>query len=156
MNFSRLVSVIFITALLASCAGVDRTLPDSDAVPETQSPFLAWQIDTAQQSQPVKQLVTRADEKMRQSDLASAEVILERALRINNRIATVWSRLAWLAVEQQQYQRAQNLIIKSNSLNTDSQLQLFNWRMYRDASDYRNDAEGVALANRQLYQLGDR
>ena len=146
-----LFAIATFALFLSSCV---RTQPQQETSAIEQQPWnQVWQTGLAQVNEAVKQLVQKSDQAIENRQYDKAATTLERVLRIDNRVATVWSRLAWLAIAQQQYKRAQNLIIRSNSLSVNNKLLQFNWRMYRDASDYRNDTAGVHRATQQLKTL---
>lgn len=145
-------ALIVILLGISACAGIQQ--PQQDTPAELQTPWAGvWQNDLQQYNQAIQKLVAQADKYIADFSYDKAEVVLERALRINNRVASVWSRLGWLALQQSQYQRAQHLITRSNSHTSQPQLLRLNWGFYRDASEYQNDAAGVQRARQQLQQL---
>lgn len=88
------------------------TLPEAVPVPES-----APGRQTPRQTNPIAADFSRqADEQVRQgrSDLAAAT--LERGLRIAPKEAMLWSQLAEIKLQQQQYLQARSLAAKSNSL----------------------------------------
>lgn len=58
----------------------------------------------------------KADDQVHQGRLDLAAATLERGLRVAPKDATLWSQLAEVKLQQQQYQQAQSLAAKSNSL----------------------------------------
>ena len=141
-SFVASLSVLLLTA----CAGVTLTPQPVDAMP-WQS---VWQADTGRHNKAVQQLIRQADDAIRNQNYGKAASLLERVLRIDNRVASAWSRLGWLAMQQQQPRRAQNLLMRSNSLSRSRQLQKLNWRLYHNASEAAGDSAGVARAEQKL------
>ena len=133
--------------LLTACAG----LTPAPQQTETGLPWQAvWQSDTGRHNRAVQQLIRQADDAIRNANYDKAASLLERVLRIDNRVASVWSRLGWLAMQQQQARRAQNLLMRSNSLSRNNALRKLNWRLYRRASEAIDDRAGVARAEQKL------
>lgn len=137
---------------LSACTGITPQPSQTEEVIDTRQAarFDAWETDLDRHNDAVRQLVALSDRHIADGQFEQASSVLERSLRIDNRVAVVWSRLAWLAMEAEQYRRAQNLLIRSNSLTTDAALLRLNWELYRDASDYANDHAGVDKALRKL------
>lgn len=87
---------------------VPEAVPVPEAAPERQS--------TPDISPVAADFSNQANEQVRQgrSDLAAAT--LERGLRIAPKEAVLWSQLAEIKLQQQQYLQARSLAAKSNSL----------------------------------------
>ncbi len=135
--------------LLAACGTrpVQQPAPQADA----EMPWLAvWQADAGRYNAAVRQLTLQSDDAMRNHNYDKAGTLLERALRIDNRVASLWSRLGWVALQNGQYSRAQNLLQRSNSLSGDESLHKVNWQFYLNASEAAGDAAGVARARKKL------
>ncbi|TKB26876.1 hypothetical protein FCL47_06745 [Desulfopila sp. IMCC35006] len=93
---------------------VPQPIPVPEPVPV---PEAAPSRETSQQISPIAANFSRqANEQIRQgrSDLAAAT--LERGLRIAPKEAVLWSQLAEIKLQQQQYLQARSLAAKSNSL----------------------------------------
>ena len=150
MHLTRLALPLILFALTA-CTGVDR--PVSEPAYEVEGSYNAWLQDRHRQSPAIRQLVEQADQLIERDDFATAEVVLNRALRISNRVASVWSRLAWLAARQEQYKRARDLALRSNGLTSASDIQRFNWQLYRQASMALEDDDAIERASQRLRSL---
>ncbi len=136
-------------ALLFACS----TRPPSSLTPaeEGELPWQAvWQADSGRYNAATAQLIRQADNAIRNRNTDKAGSLLERALRIDNRIAGIWSRLGWLAMQNHQYRRAQNLLQRSNSLGPPRAMRRLNWQFYLRASEAAGDAAGVARARQKL------
>lgn len=92
----------------------------------------------------VKRLLETAGDQRRISNWQGAASSLERALRIEPRNAVLWSRLAQIRYDQQEYNKAVQLAAKSNTLsggNTD--LLRENWVLMANAYDAIGDTESA-------------
>ena len=150
MQFSRLFLPLIFLSLVA-CSTTERPLPDE--IVDDGDLQRAWFSDREQQSAAVRQLADQADRLIQRGQLPTAEVVLNRALRISNRDASVWSRLAWLAERQGQFQRARDLASRSNSLTSNYELLRFNWQVYRQASIALQDTAAIERAEQALRRL---
>jgi Tfp pilus assembly protein PilF len=142
-------ALAFLLLLLASCAGIEKP-PGEPGIDEGSGVFEVWRAETASQSAAISQILQQADRLIAEKEYATAEIVLNRAIRIDNRNASIWSRMAWLSVEQTHDRRAQDYISKSNSLTTDTDLLRFNWQLYYLASQNMGDAQGMHLAKNKL------
>lgn len=92
-------------------------------------------------------LLDHADQQAQAGDSDAAAASLERALRIEPRNASLWSRLAVIRLEQGQPDQAEQLALKSNSLSPyDNNLLARNWDTVAKARWARNDAAGARAA----------
>lgn len=84
-----------------------------------------------------------------------AAAAIERAVGIEPRNALLWSRLAAIRLDQQNWQQANVMAGRSNSLaRNDRKLQLQNWRIIAQAKARMGDSAGAAAARRMILQLG--
>lgn len=143
----HVITIVLWVLLLAACAGLVPPDRETGTAADRQA---IWQADTGRYNSAVQQLIRQADHAMRNHNLDKAASLLERVLRIDNRVASVWSRLGWLAMQKQQARRAQNLLMRSNSLSSSRQLRRLNWQLYRMASEIAGDPAGIERADRQL------
>ena len=141
------LSALLLALLLGACTGLAPQPADSDGVASWRS---VWQADTGRYNRAVQQLIRQADDAIGNRNFDKSVTLLERVLRIDNRTASVWSRLGWLALQRQQAGRAQNLLMRSNSLNPPPALEKLNWQLYREASQAAGDEAGVARARQKL------
>ena len=139
-----------------------RTAPSPATTPAAKAPEIAAyrppaapQYRRPEPNRAVASLVRRADDQERAGDHAAAAVSLERALRIAPDDAALWSRLAALRLEQQQYGSVQQLAAKSNALAAvqDADLKARNWRLIADARRALGDDTGASDAERRAAEL---
>ena len=95
-----------------------RQIPEPIPVPEAVPvPEAAPGRETPQQISPIAADFSRqANEQIRQGRADLAAATLERGLRIAPKEAVLWSQLAEIKLQQQQYLQARSLAAKSNSL----------------------------------------
>lgn len=114
----------------------------------------AW-LSTRHVTHPaVSDLLRQADALLDAGKLEQAADKVERALRIDPDHAPSWSRMAKLALESGQPQRAVRMAQKSNShAGTADRLRLQNWEYIRQARLALHDAAGVTEAEREISRL---
>lgn len=107
-----------------------------------------------QGNQAVVALLDSAATHVNSGDLDKAAASLERALRIEPRNAGIWHDLAQVRLHQGQYQQAESLASKSNSLaGSDRSLQARNWRVIGSARRSAGDSAGADAADAQATTL---
>jgi hypothetical protein len=112
-----------------------------------------------EQPQPVSSpaviaLLDVADREMQSGRRDYAVASIERALNLEPKNAMLWSRLAIIRLQQQDWQQAYVLANKSNSLAQGNRsLQIQNWQVIEKARAGQGDAAGVAEARRMLDSL---
>ena len=131
MSYSRYFLTLVMMALLASCASIDK--PDEGEPAQRDDVFRAWDTEDRKLSPAVNALIGQADTLITQQRLDDAEVVLNRALRIDNRSASVWSRLAWICLESGCVDRARDYVTRSNSLTQERALLDLNRLIYDEA-----------------------
>ncbi len=103
-------------------------------------------------------VVALLQDSQRQNDAgqpARAAALLERALRIEPRNATLWQRLADVRLRQGRAAQAESLALKSNSLaGTDTPLQARNWQIIAQARRDQGDVAGARRAQQRAAKLG--
>ena len=109
---------------------------------------------TREGNQAVTALLDSADKYVKSNQLDKAGAALERALRIEPRNAGIWHDLAQIRLHQRQYQQAESLASKSNSLATDSRaLQSRNWKLIGVARRAAGNSLGADEAEARAIQL---
>lgn len=111
-------------------------------------------VDSPPPSPPVNQavadLLVQAKLELSRGQLNRAGVLLERSLEIDAREARVWSELAALRLEQQQYQAVIQLASKSNSLSQGQALvRKRNWRLIAEAYERLGNQNKAAWARQK-------
>lgn len=97
--------------------------------------------------QAVSSLVKQARAQRAAGQPQQAQALLERALRIEPRNYFVWSALAQTYLDQRNYDQAESVAGKSNSLARGNvYVELENWKIIRSARSGRGDAAGAQLA----------
>ena len=105
-------------------------------------------------TQAVAALLSSASESVSAGQLDKAAASLERALRIEPRNAGIWHDLAQIRLHQRQYQQAESLATKSNSLASGNRsLQARNWTVIGAARRAAGDGAGADAAEAQATTL---
>ncbi len=121
MNHVKIIIVLSI--FLAPCA--------SKPQPETPMMGISSEQDTGRAT---SSLLAKVDRQEEVQNWERAAALLERALRIEPRNATLWHRLAQVRLQQGQYHLAASLAQKSNALaGDDVQLKEKNTRLLKQA-----------------------
>lgn len=95
----------------------------------------------------VVDLWKQAEEARKTGDYDTAELLLERALRIEPDDAVMWSRLAEIHLVQQNANQAENLAAKSNAMSIDNSLLNYrNWLIISRARQMKGDDIGAQEA----------
>jgi len=101
-------------------------------------------------------LLKQADVFIKRQQWDKASVVLERAQRINNRQAAVWSRLAWVSMQQG---KAQQAIERARRANTyalhNKKLLAANWRLIAAAYGLLKQRDKAALAKQKSQQYAE-
>jgi len=102
--------------------------PDSDSLGSRES------VPAPQEGKAAGALLASARQQVRAGDFSQAEIILERALRVEPRNARLWHEMAQVKYAQQDYSQAVQFCIKSNSLaGKDYNLTQQNWLLMEKA-----------------------
>ncbi|MDG4552623.1 MAG: tetratricopeptide repeat protein [Candidatus Contendobacter sp.] len=110
---------------------------------------------TREGNQAVAALLESADKYVKSKQLDKAGAALERALRIEPRNAGIWHDLAQIRLHQGQYQQAESLASKSNSLASGNRgLQSRNWKVIASARKAAGNAAGAEEAEARATQFG--
>jgi tetratricopeptide (TPR) repeat protein len=95
-------------------------------------------------------LLDSASDYVGTGELDKAAAALERALRIEPRNASIWHDLGQIRLHQGQYQQAESLATKSNSLAGDNNtLKARNWRLIAVSRQAVGDQIGADAAEAQ-------
>jgi hypothetical protein len=102
-------------------------------------------------------LLDDAGRQAQSGSLDGAAAALERAVRIEPRNASIWSRLAEVRLRQNLAVQAENLAKKSNALaGRDYGLQGRNWRIIAEARRMSGDVAGAQAAQQTASDLAGR
>lgn len=105
-------------------------------------------------SSAVNSLVSIANANMQGGQYDKAANSLERALRYDQKNATLWHRLAEVNLFQRDYAQAESKALKSNALaDGDKSLMAQNWRLISKARRLQGNVTGADEAEVRAYQL---
>ncbi|KAB7623618.1 tetratricopeptide repeat protein [Alkalilimnicola sp. S0819] len=177
MRRSRSIVLLMLLGLLAACAGrapaperdERRPVPVEEPAPEEKGREWprrgeAGEPDRAQTPAgalpplpPAAQgLAARAEQAVAARDYDSAAARLERAMRIAPDHPVLWQNLAVVRYAEGNYDQAEQLAQKSNTLAGDARaLQRQNWRLIEAARRLRGDTRGAEQAAARARALGD-
>ncbi|MDM4770076.1 tetratricopeptide repeat protein [Solimonas sp. SE-A11] len=141
--------------------GVPSPLPPAapEMVPQepivvTPPPPSAPRSAEAVSGQAVTSLVRQARSQRAAGQPQQAQASLERALRIEPRNYFVWSAMAQAYLDQKNYDQAESVAQKSNSLARGNvYAELENWKTIRAARAARGDASGAQAAQDRVAAL---
>ena len=179
----RLAALVMLAALLGACASStgtrESTWPDSPAPAEGQGgvpepmPTLPPLVEPPLPIEPAKppvpdapktaesisgqavvSLMRKASDARAQGQLDLAASQLERAQRIEPRNYFVWSALAKVYLDQQQYDQAISVAGKSNSLaRGNPYVELENWKTIARAMEAKGDSIGALQARSRADEI---
>lgn len=134
----------------------DATTPETPVPASPSSPVLVPEYKPlpdyprsaeAISSPAVMALIRQSRTERRTGKLVQAQASLERAQRIEPRNYFIWSALAGLYLDQKNYDQAESVAQKSNSLARGNvYVELENWKVIARARDARGDDAGALQA----------
>ena len=133
----------------------DRAVVNGEVLPLPDEPRISAEpLPSGPAMSPVAQsLQATSDTQSRAGEWDSAANSLERALRLEPNNALLWSRLAGVRFQQQDWQQAVQLAAKSNTLAAnDDNLRRRNWNMMANAYDALGDTDSALEYRQRLSQ----
>lgn len=153
---------ILILFILASCAGVDDKAQDIQVpdMAEGIQKFPAWEqqelsAGSTGKSKATYELLYQADRLISNNRLDQASDKLERLLRIEPSSAQAWSRLSWIALENNMPRRSQQMAQRSNSYTRTDKLKALNWFFIRETGFLMGDEEVIKRAEEMIRGLDE-
>ena len=151
-NLLRFIISVTIAVMLVSC-----TTPGPQEMDEDRPGFYkydAWRLKSSVDFEAINVLVDDADKLIENNAYNSAADKLERVLRIKPDYAPAWSRLAWIALQEDSPKRSVQMAKRSNSfVRSNTELQLLNWSFIRTASQQMNDEKNYLKADQKINSL---
>src|SRR5262245_33955451 len=129
--YSGLRSIVAVSVVLAAgCA----TPPGPAPSPDSSTKAVSSLVESA-----------RADASAGRLDSAAAS--MERAIRLAPRNARLWQELARVRLKQGEFAQAEQVALRSNSLNRgDASLRVANWDIIAQSREARGDTAGASSA----------
>lgn len=122
--------------------------------PQTQRQKLPPSKPGEISSSAVMSLLNSADTQVHSGNPSRAAAILQRALNIEPRNPFIYQRLAAVRLAQKQFQQAEELAYKSNSLASNNPfVQADNWLLIAESRRLRGDSTGQQQAMARVEQL---
>lgn len=131
----------------------DRAVVDGTALPLPEEPRInAETIDEPGRASPVvSRLMASASQQQQRGEWDGAASSLERALRIEPRNASLWSKLAEVKFEQRDWSAAIQLAAKSNTLSgSNEQLRRRNWYLMANAHEALGNTDAASKFREKL------
>ena len=155
MSIRQSILIVFVLLVSVGCSSIRRSpAPVVSATVESSSPSGTKSGPKSKTSNAVSNLLKNAQNLNNKGRSSQAAALIERALRIEPRNATVWHQLAKVRYTQKRYQQAESLALRSNQyarLNT--QLRSQNWSLIADARDAAGNKPGGAIARKRAQDL---
>ena len=143
-----------LVAAVLLAAGCAVRAPEEGFTPEPEAPGSRVIAPGPGTGAAVQRLLADARKAARAGRVDQAEVILERAVRIEPRNAVLWYYMARVQLHQGHTRQAEGLAAKSNSLAAgDRRLQADNWRIIAHARAARGDLAGAQAAETRAAAL---
>jgi len=80
---------------------------------------------------------------------------MERAIRLAPRNARLWQELARVRLQQGEFGQAEQVALRSNSLNRgDASLRVENWQIIAQSREARGDVAGASSARELAKRIG--
>ncbi len=152
----RLLSCLFISLMLVSCASTEKQAMTENAAKEEAGLYKydAWRLKNTTEFEAINVLLDESDMLIDNNAFNAASDKLERVLRIKPNYAPAWSRLSWLALQMNSPKRSVQMAKRSNSFAfSNPELQSLNWSFIRAASKSLNDEESYHQANQKIESL---
>ena len=127
-KFARLSVLLLVLMLVSGCASMGfgggmapiKTNPWADQLPYEWPPYQQSDANDLAIGPAPQALLAEADSHYEMGRYDACAASLERALRLEPRAPVVWYRLAALRASQHDYESANRLSEKANSLTTDA------------------------------------
>jgi len=98
-------------------------------------------------SDPLQEMLGQIEQALRQGELSRAEILLERALRIDAQRASLWHDLARIRYQQKSYKESVTLAQRSNRWASGKPvLQKENWTLIAQSKEALGDSAGARQA----------
>jgi tetratricopeptide (TPR) repeat protein len=128
------------------------------AIPSELPPAQRWPRSAAEVSgAAARSLLDQAENSRRAGQFEAAAASLERAVRIEPRNAFLWSALAANYIDIGNYDQAEAIAQRANSLaNGNPHVEIANWNVIAAARSGRGDAQGSLQARARAEELESR
>ena len=153
--------LLLLMVMLVSCTVTEEKQIEPQSILETNT-YSAWNLSSGDKrmvdsNRALRVLLVQADDLINQSNFDLASDKLERLVRIEPQFAQAWSRLAWLALKNNNAQRSQQLAQRSNSYSrNNNDLKILNWHFIQKAAEQIDNAVVVQQAKKMIKKLGNQ
>gem|GEM_PF-828699 len=158
------VTPLILLLLLQGCSTSQVVIPVEDRTTTSLSPASTITTPTSTQTvtaptwsepvmeesstDPLSPLLQDIDKNIEQGEIERAEMLIERALRIDSERPSLWSSFAEIKFRQESYKESVTLAKKSNLLLGDNRdkLRKINWRIMARSREKLGDSAGASRA----------
>jgi len=158
------VTPLLLLLLLQGCSTSQVVIPVEDRTTTSLSPASTITTPTSTQTvtaptwsepvmeesstDPLSPLLQDIDKNIEQGEIERAEMLIERALRIDSERPSLWSSFAEIKFRQESYKESVTLAKKSNLLLGDNRdkLRKINWRIMARSREKLGDSAGASRA----------
>jgi len=158
------VTPLLLLLLLQGCSTSQVVIPVEDRTTTSLSPASTITTPTSTQTvtaptwsepvmeesstDPLSPLLQDIDKNIEQGKIERAEMLIERALRIDSERPSLWSSFAEIKFRQESYKESVTLAKKSNLLLGDNldKLRKINWRIMARSREKLGDSAGASRA----------
>jgi len=158
------VTPLILLLLLQGCSTSQVVIPVEDRTTTSLSPASTITTPTSTQTvtaptwsepvmeesstDPLSPLLQDIDKNIEQGEIERAEMLIERALRIDSERPSLWSSFAEIKFRQESYKESVTLAKKSNLLLGDNldKLRKINWRIMARSREKLGDSAGASRA----------
>jgi len=158
------VTPLLLLLLLQGCSTSQVVIPVEDRTTTSLSPASTITTPTSTQTvtaptwsepvmeesstDPLSPLLQDIDKNIEQGEIERAEMLIERALRIDSERPSLWSSFAEIKFRQESYKESVTLAKKSNLLLGDNldKLRKINWRIMARSREKLGDSAGASRA----------
>ncbi|VAW93189.1 hypothetical protein MNBD_GAMMA22-685 [hydrothermal vent metagenome] len=148
------LAIVVSLILLAGCSIKSRTSESLDPLAHNNQAEHQVIAPESRTGDAVKSLLLDARGAASSGNIARAESLLERALRIEPRNAVLWHYMAKMKLHQGRYSKAIGMAAKSNSMaKNDYTLRADNWRIIAHAENWLGNISKSKMAQEKADQL---
>ena len=155
------IFLLLLMVMLVSCTVTEEKQIEPQSLLEAHT-YAAWNLSSSDirrvdSNRAIKLLLEQADNFIAQTNFEQASDKLERLVRIEPQFAQAWSRLAWLALKNENPKRSLQLAQRSNSYSRgNSNLKILNWHFIQKAAKKIDNVMVVQQAKKMIKKLSEQ
>ena len=136
------------TTSLSPASTITTSISTSTSTQTVTAPTWSEPVMEESSTDPLSPLLQDIDKNIEQGKIERAEMLIERALRIDSERPSLWSSFAEIKFRQESYKESVTLAKKSNLLLGDNRdkLRKINWRIMARSREKLGDSAGASRA----------